>query len=131
MKSFLLNFRVPAALLAALEKNIPKKEFSAFSRLAVAEKLARDFGEQLDASALAVRVGQGRRTDLERRRAELARERAEWEAAAARDALAKIRAAEKTLAPYGGAAKVISTGEEADVPATKTRRKRGGGAAGK
>ena len=96
MKSFLLNFRVPAALLAALEKNVPKKEFSAFSRLAVAEKLARDFGEQLDASALAVRVGQGRRTDLERLRE-------------------RIAAAEKTLAPYGGAAKVISTGEGAEA----------------
>ena len=92
MKSFLLNFRVPAALLAALEKNVPKKEFSAFSRLAVAEKLARDFGEQLDASALAVRVGQGRRTDLERLRE-------------------RIAAAEKTLAPYGGAAEIIRTGK--------------------
>lgn len=125
-------------LAAALEKRVGTGgEKTNFVRAAIAEKLARDFGEQLDASALAVRVGQGRRTDLERRRAELARERAaalpalRKQAAKARCALAKIRAAEKTLAPYGGAAKVISTGEEADVPATKTRRKRGGGAAGK
>ena len=85
MKSFLLNIRVPAPLLAALEKFIERRAFPAFARNAIAEKLARDFGEQLDASALAVRVGQGRRTDLERRRAELARERAEWEATGARE----------------------------------------------
>ena len=106
MKSFLLNFRVPAALLAALEKNVPKKEFSAFSRLAVAEKLARDFGEQLDASALAVRVGQGRRTDLERLRKQISAARAAEKAAYERFCLA----AEKALKP---------------------RRKRGDKAAGK
>lgn len=68
MKSFLLNIRVPASLLTALEKFIERRAFPAFAREAIAEKLARDFGEQLDASALAVRVGQGRRTDLERLR---------------------------------------------------------------
>ena len=68
MKSFLLNFRVPAPLLTALEKFIERRAFPAFAREAIAEKLARDFGEQLDASALAIRVGQGHRTDLERLR---------------------------------------------------------------
>ena len=68
MKSLLLNIRVPAPLLTALGKFIERRAFPEFAREAIAEKLARDFGEQLDTSALAIRVGQGRRTDLERLR---------------------------------------------------------------
>ena len=126
-KQFTLMF--PIALADALERccGAGKQDFI---RAGAAEKLARDFGENI--SPILARAAQGERKDLSCPAARAAALPAlRKQAAKARCALAKIRAAEKTLAPYGGAAKVISTGEEADVPATKTRRKRGGGAAGK
>lgn len=65
----------PRAISDALKKHCGDA-LRDFVRAAVAEKLARDFGENL--SPALTRGEQGRRTDLERRRAELARERAEW-----------------------------------------------------
>ena len=81
----------PRAISDALKKHCGDA-LRDFVRAAVAEKLARDFGENL--SPALTRGEQGRRTDLERLRE-------------------RIAAAEKTLAPYGGAAKVIETGEGA------------------
>ena len=83
----------PRAISDALKKHCGDA-LRDFVRAAVAEKLARDFGENL--SPALTRGEQGRRTDLERLRE-------------------RIAAAEKTLAPYGGAAKVISTGEGAEA----------------
>ncbi|MGN0834687.1 MAG: hypothetical protein ACI4QA_02505 [Candidatus Spyradosoma sp.] len=89
-ESKLVGVMLSLALFEVLEKRTGAAGKQDFIRAAIAEKLARDFGEHLDASALAVRVGQGRRTDLERRRAELARERAEKAFASARARLSAL-----------------------------------------
>lgn len=110
-KQFTLMF--PIALADALERccGAGKQDFI---RAAAAEKLARDFGENI--SPILARAAQGERKDLSCPAARAAALPAlRKQAAAARDALAKIRAAEKTLAPYGGAAKVIETGEGAEA----------------
>lgn len=78
---------VPFAIADALEAHCGRRKLD-FIREAVAEKLARDCGKVFEESALALRVGQGRRTDLER-----------------------LRALEKKLAPYGGAWEIIRTGK--------------------
>lgn len=79
--------RLPVALFSRLNELIPNGKRRDFIRKAIVEKLARDFRETV--SPVLTRGEQGRRTDLERRRQEL----------------------EKQLAPYGGAAEILKTGE--------------------
>lgn len=88
MKSIHFAVRLPEALAAALGKHFQPRAIPDFIRAATAEKLSRDFGEKIDSGALKMRVGQGRRTDLER-----------------------FRELEKKLAPYGGAWEIIRTGK--------------------
>ena len=95
MKGYLLNIRVPAALFSALGAHVEAKRFAEFARISLAEKLARDFGEKIDVDSLKMRVGQGRRSDLARKRARIAELNAK-------------------LAPYGGAAEIIKTGNGAE-----------------
>ncbi len=95
MKGYLLNIRVPAPLFSALGAHVEAKRFAEFARISLAEKLARDFGEKIDVDSLKMRVGQGRRSDLARKRARIAELNAK-------------------LAPYGGAAEIIKTGNGAE-----------------
>lgn len=95
MKGYLLNIRVPATLFSALGAHVEAKRFAEFARISLAEKLARDFGEKIDVDSLKMRVGQGRRSDLARKRARIAELNAK-------------------LAPYGGAAEIIKTGNGAE-----------------
>lgn len=95
MKSILLGVRVPAAFVSALVKHIERKKISEFARIAIREKYVRDFNEDFPPEALKMRVGQGVRADLAKKRARIAELNAK-------------------LAPYGGAAEIIKTGDGAE-----------------
>ena len=95
MKSILLGVRVPAAFVSALVKHIERKKISEFVRVAIREKYIRDFNEDFPPEALKMRVGQGERADIAEKRARIAELNAK-------------------LAPYGGAAEIIKTGNGAE-----------------
>lgn len=56
------NLTLPDSVVEAIERHVPDSEKMNFIRAAVAEKLARDFGENL--SPTLARANQGARTDL-------------------------------------------------------------------
>ena len=94
MKSIHFAVRLPQGLADALKKHFQPRAIPDFIRRATAEKLARDFGEKIDVASLKMRVGQGARSDIAEKRARIAELNAK-------------------LAPYGGAAEIIKTGNGA------------------
>ena len=95
MKSIHFAVRLPQGLADALKKHFQPRAIPDFIRRATAEKLARDFGEKIDVASLKMRVGQGARSDIAEKRARIAELNAK-------------------LAPYGGAAEIIKTGNGAE-----------------
>lgn len=112
---------LPFAIADALEVHCGRRKLD-FIREAVAEKLARDCGKVFEESALALRVGQGRRTDLERLR--VARERAKKRIEAAENDFHKAKTEHQLFKKMSVASKnaVLTVGlflREAEILAKK------------
>ena len=122
MKSTHFAVRLPAGLERALEKYFTRKEIPSFIRAATAEKLFRDFGEKIDEDGLKMRIGQGRRTDLERLR--VARKRAKKRIEAAENDFHKAKTEQELAKKMNVASKnaVLTVGlflREAEILSAK------------